>query len=274
MCIISRMSLTVTSLASGSNGNAFLVETGTQALLVDAGIAARTLEKHLRQRNVDPAALSAIVVSHEHHDHILSVERLARRYGIAVVCSQGTANAMGPAWQGLEIRALNTTGTTVGDVELWGFPLPHDATDPQGILLAHKQQKVGWAVDLGHAPEYLVEWLNDTDLVIVEANHDRELLLGSAYPWGLKNRILGPKGHLSNVQATELLLKLGDRDRTRSVWLAHLSENTNDHPRNVLKIVQNQLDMGQVKFRKIEIAERNRPSVTWGALQTSIFDLL
>ena len=268
------MSLTVTSLASGSNGNAFLVETGTQALLVDAGIAARTIEKHLRQRSVDPAALSAIVVSHEHHDHILSVERLARRYGIPIVCSQGTANAMRAAWQGLEIRALNTMGTTVGDVELWGFPLPHDAADPQGVLLAHGQQKVGWAMDLGHAPDYLAEWLTDADLVIVEANHDRERLLASGYSWALKNRILGPKGHLSNVQATELLIKLGDRDRTRSVWLAHLSENTNDQPRNVLKLVRNQLDMARLNFRTIEIAERNRPSVTWGALQTSIFDLL
>src|SRR5688500_1366831 len=116
------MSLCVTSLASGSSGNAFLVQAGTEAVLVEAGLSARTIERHLRQRNIDPARLRAMVVSHEHHDHAQGAAPLARRYGIPIVCSRGTAQAMAAEWQGIELLPLDEDGVSIGGVDVWGFP--------------------------------------------------------------------------------------------------------------------------------------------------------
>lgn len=258
------MSLLITSLASGSSGNAFLVQTTNQALLVEAGLSARTIERYLRQRGVEPAALSGIVVSHEHHDHVQGAGPLARRYGIPLICSPGTAEAMAGDWHGLDIRPLTTDGSSVGEVDLWGFPLPHDALAPQGIVLRHAGFTAGWALDLGHVPDHLATALAETDLVIVEANHDREKLITQApYAWPIKNRILSPRGHLSNAQAAELLAEIGGDGRNRTVWLAHLSERANDHPRGVLRFIENYLHMAGIEGLNLAVAERNRPSVAW-----------
>jgi phosphoribosyl 1,2-cyclic phosphodiesterase len=267
-----RMSLSVTSLASGSNGNAFLVQAGPQTLLVEAGLSVRTLERHMRQRGIDPAALSAIVVSHEHHDHAQSAGPLARRYGVPLISSAGTAGKMQLDWAGLDLRQLDQTGITIGNVYLWGFPLPHDAAEPLGIVLAYEGCKVGWALDLGHVPDHVATWLEDAELVIVESNHERAKLFRSAYPYPLKLRIASPYGHLCNEDAVALLLKLGQDGRKRAVWLAHLSENTNDRPNNVLKYFRNVLDMAGIKCLSLEIAERSRPSATWPALQQPLFE--
>lgn len=259
--------LRVTSLASGSSGNAFLVETPHAPLLIEAGLSARTLERLLRQRGIDAARLSAIVVSHEHHDHAQGAGPLARRWGIPVVCTPLTRAALGGELAGVEWLALGTEGVTVGDVELWGFPVPHDAVDPQGIVLQHADSRVGWALDLGHVPPHVPAALADADLVIVEANHDRELLMAAPYPWSTKHRILSDRGHLSNLQASELLVALGAAKRSRTAWLAHLSANTNDHPRRVLRNVQLHLEMAEVGTWDLAIAERDKPSAQWQSEQ-------
>ncbi len=266
------MSLFVTSLASGSSGNAFLVQAGMETLLVEAGLSARALERHLRRRNIDPARLGAIVVSHEHHDHAQGAGPLARRYGIPIVCSEGTARVMANEWQGIELLPLDEAGITIAGVDMWGFPLPHDAADPKGILLAYDGRTVGWAIDLGHVPQHLAGCLVNADLVVIEANHDREKLLAGPYSWPLKNRILSDLGHLSNSQATEFLLRIGEDGRARTVWLAHLSAQTNDHPRGVLRLVRNHLDIAGLKHLDLQIAERDRPSVTWPSLQPTLLD--
>ncbi len=267
------MSLIVTSLASGSSGNAFLVQAQESTLLVDAGLAVRTVERHLRARGIDPSTLRGIVVSHEHHDHAYGAGPLARRYGIPIVCSNGTASAMAGDWKGLEILPLGSSGTSVGGVEVWGFPVPHDAAEPQAILLRHGGSTVAWAVDLGSVPPYLEADLGAADLLIVEANHDRERLIASGYPWPTKNRIMSPLGHLSNLQAAEFLAKVGEDGRPRDVWLAHLSANTNDRPRGVLKRIENHLQMAGVERFRLAVAERDRPSVSWPNPQRSLFDV-
>ena len=271
------MSLIVTSLASGSSGNAFLVQAQDSTLLVDAGLAVRGVERHLRARGIDPTTLRGIVVSHEHHDHVYGAGPLARRYGIPIICSNGTASAMAGDWKGLEVLPLGSSGTSVGGVEVWGFPVPHDAAEPQAILLHHRGSTAGWAVDLGTVPPYLQDDLAEADLLIVEANHDRERLLASGYPRTTKHRILSDRGHLSNLQAAEFLAKLGEDGRARNVWLAHLSANTNDRPSGVLRIVENYLQMTGVKNLKLAVAERDRPSVSWpnafALTQQNLFDL-
>lgn len=258
------MSLQVTSLASGSSGNAFLVQTATGTMLVEAGLAARTLERHLRRRGVDPAALDALVISHEHHDHVQSAATLARKYGVPIIASAGTAEAMGEEWKGLDIRTLDTEGLTIGGADVYGYPVPHDAIAPQGILLASEGYTAAWALDLGHVPEYVAPILQQADLIVVEANHDRERLIKHApYAWSVKNRILSDTGHLSNLQAAALLQQVGDDGRPRSVWLAHLSERANDNPPGVIRAVKNVLDIVGVSSLRLSVAERDRPSVAW-----------
>jgi phosphoribosyl 1,2-cyclic phosphodiesterase len=258
------MSLQITSLASGSSGNAFLVQTANGPLLVEAGLAARTLDRHLRRRGVDPATLQGIVISHEHHDHVQGAATLARRYGVPIIASMGTAAAMGDEWKGLDVRVLDTEGLTIGGADVYGFPVPHDANEPQGILLAHGGHTAAWALDLGHVPEYLAPILGQADLVVVEANHDRERLIKHApYSWSVKHRILSDTGHLSNLQAAELLQQVGGDGRPRTVWLAHLSERANDNPAGVVRAVKNILDIAGVSGLQLHVAERDRPSVAW-----------
>ena len=257
------MSLRIRSLASGSNGNAFLVRTTTSALLIDAGLSARMLERLLRAHGVEPSTLTAIVLSHEHHDHAQGAGPLARRYGVPIVCTAGTARALATTMSGVELRRLHTDGVSVGDVELWSFPLPHDATEPVGMLQRHGEHMIGIALDFGHVQPHIVEALQHADLVIVEANHDRERLLATAYPWATKHRILSDQGHLSNLQAAQLLAALAQDGRPRDVWLAHLSEKANDHPPGVIRSIRNLLDIEGVAWLKLAVALRGTPSATW-----------
>ena len=264
------MSLHLRSLASGSSGNAFLARTPTSSFLIDAGLSARALERHLRQSGIDPRALTAIVVSHEHHDHAQGAGPLARRYGIPVVCTPGTATALGSALQGVEVRSLTVDGLSVGDAELWSFPLPHDAAEPAGVLLQHAAWTIGVALDLGHIQPVVVEALRLADLIVVEANHDREKLLATAYPWSTKHRIMSDHGHLSNLQAAQLLHAVAEDARPRDVWLAHLSQHANDHPRGVIRKVVDYLDMLETppQILAFDVAQRDKPSATWHSDRT------
>jgi phosphoribosyl 1,2-cyclic phosphodiesterase len=270
------MDLNVTSLASGSSGNAFLVETTGHALLVEAGLSMRALERHLRMRGIEPASLSGIVVTHEHHDHAQAAGPLARRYGIPLISSAGTAQALATDWKGLDVRTVDEEGVTVGDADIWGVPLPHDAAQPLGLLLAHGGYTLGLAIDLGHVPPYLAGVLAAADLVIVEANHDRERLMQAPYTWPIKNRIMSQLGHLSNTEAAHLLAEIGTDGRKRTAWLAHLSERANDHPQGVMRLIDNYLRMSGVTTMQLDIALRNRPSAAWRSGHTleqrTIFD--
>lgn len=257
------MNLRVRSLASGSSGNAFLVRTTASTLLVDAGLSARALDRHLRQHGVEPGTLTAIVVSHEHHDHAQGAGTLARRWQAPVICTAGTAQALGAALNGVEVRTLHEHGVTVGDADLWSFPIPHDAAAPVGVLLRHDHWTVGLALDCGHVEPPMIAALREAQLVVVEANHDREKLLASPYPWGIKHRILSDRGHLSNLQAAQLLHEIAADGQRRDVWLAHLSERANDHPRSVIQFVRNYLDMLGTPVRSLAVAQRDLPSATW-----------
>ncbi len=257
------MSLHVRSLASGSSGNAILVRTTEHTLLVDAGLSARQLERQLREHDVEPHTLSGIVVSHEHHDHAQGVGALARRFAVPVVCTAGTARALGSVLQGVDVRLCHVDGITVGDAELWSFPIPHDAAEPVGVLLRHGMWTVGIALDCGHVQAHMVPALQEADLVVVEANHDRERLLATVYPWSTKHRILSDQGHLSNLQAAQLLEAIMQDGRPRDVWLAHLSEKANDHPRSVIQFVRNYLEMVALPPLSLSVAQRDRPSASW-----------
>jgi len=257
------MNIRVRSLASGSSGNAFLVRTTQHTFLVDAGLSARALERLLRQHSVEPETLTALVLSHEHHDHAQGAGPLARRYGVPIICTPGTASALETSLHGVELKTLHDDGISVGDAELWSFPLPHDAAEPVGILLRHAQWTIGIALDFGHVQSHIIKALQEADLVIVEANHDRERLLASVYPWSTKHRILSNEGHLSNLQAAQLLEAISQDGRRRTAWLAHLSEKANDRPQAVVQFIQHYLDMLAISQLTLGVALRDKPSATW-----------
>lgn len=256
------MTLTITSLASGSNGNALLVQADDTAILVDCGLSLKATERYLRGRGVDPGSLRAVLLTHEHGDHSHSAGALSRRYGVPVVANAPTLAALGAALDGARTAPLDADGSTMlGPLRVQGFAVPHDAAAPLGFLLSACGWTVGLAIDLGDWDEALAAALAPADLLVVEANHDRERLLAAPYPWGIKHRILSPLGHLDNMGAGELLAYIARDGRERQAWLGHLSEQANS-PTIALRAVGACLRQTGAAMA-LAVAERSRPSLAW-----------
>jgi phosphoribosyl 1,2-cyclic phosphodiesterase len=253
------MNLRVTSLASGSSGNALLVQSDAGALLIDCGLPQRTIERYLRRAGLEPADLAGILLTHEHGDHALSAGPFARRHGIPLVANRPTAAALGPALDGAGLREMAVGGELeVGPFAVRSFPVPHDAAAPVGYTIAAGGWCVGVAIDLGSWDEGVVGGLRAADLVVLESNHDRERLRVAPYAWPIKQRIYSPLGHLDNVQAGELLARLGADGRRRTAWLAHLSERANT-PRIALDIVGNVLRLDEIACFDLHALPRYAP---------------
>jgi phosphoribosyl 1,2-cyclic phosphodiesterase len=256
------MTVCVTSLASGSSGNALLIQCDSAALLVDCGLPQRTIERHLRHAGLSAANLSAILLTHEHGDHALSAGPLARRHGIPIVANRPTIAALGLALAGANLHELPPGDTLeIGPFAVRSFRVPHDAAAPVGYAIRAEGSCIGVAVDLGSWDEGVLDGLREADLVVLEANHDRERLRVAPYAWPIKQRIYSPLGHLDNVQAGALLARLGGDGRRRTAWLAHLSERANT-PRIAVDIVANVLSLSNVDCIKLHALPRHAP-LTW-----------
>lgn len=251
------MRLQVTSLASGSSGNALLVQAEGAALLVDCGLPQRRIERHLAHVGLRPADLSAIVLTHEHGDHSMSAGAMARRHRLPIIANGPTADVLHVSLSGVEVRIM-PVGSTVqlGPFELRSFPVPHDAAAPVGYCIRAGGWCVGVAIDLGSWDEAVLEGLRDADLVVLEANHDRERLRVAPYDWAVKQRIFSMRGHLDNVDAGALLARLGADGRRRTAWLAHLSERANS-PTIALGIIQNVLSLAEVRCFDVHALPRH-----------------
>jgi phosphoribosyl 1,2-cyclic phosphodiesterase len=218
----------VVPLGSGSSGNATLVAFGSRRLLVDAGLSARDLATRLEGVGVAPRRVTAILLSHEHHDHARGLERFAVKHGVPVFTTPETLAALNlaprhvGAWHPFEPGvAFDAFGVKVDP-----FMVPHDAVNPVGFVLEAEGVRVGIATDLGHATTLVVERLRGCHVLVVEANHDDGMLVRGPYPWALKQRIGGRLGHLSNEEAATLLAATVDAN-CQAVILAHLSESNN-----------------------------------------------
>jgi phosphoribosyl 1,2-cyclic phosphodiesterase len=219
-------------LASGSSGNATLIEAGETRLLIDGGLGPRILAGRLRALDVEPDSLSAILLTHEHVDHIKGVAAFARRWGVLVAGSRGTRRAGGFAELALELPGFDLVrpaeARDFGAVSVTPVAIPHDAAGPLAFVLRVGEATLGHATDVGHLTDDLALALEDCDALAIESNHDFGMLRTGPYPWALKERIAGPHGHLSNTETARFLAaRLGSRCRT--VVLAHLSR-TNNHP--------------------------------------------
>jgi len=215
-------------LASGSQGNATLVEFGTTKLLVDAGLSARRLARRLREAGVEPSRIDCLLLSHEHQDHTRGVEIFSKRYGTPVACPRETLEALdlSPVHLGEWLPLPPAGFLDLGAVRVESFPVPHDAARPIGFVLHGEGLRVGIVTDLGHATTLVCERLRGCDALMIEANHDEVMLRDGPYPWHLKQRVGGRMGHLSNQEAAALLRRTVEPD-CRAVVLAHLSEKNN-----------------------------------------------
>jgi len=247
--------LQVCVLASGSRGNAIFVSDGATSILVDAGLSGIEIERRLQHRGIAPENLAAILVSHEHTDHIQGVGVLSRRYRLPIYMSHRTGLAA-PAQVGrLHARVEFRCGSTfkIKTLAVHPFTLSHDAEDPAGFTFHHNGLKVGIATDLGIATAMVKEHLKTCSVLILEANHDPDMLINGPYPWPLKQRIRGRSGHLSNPDCRALLAEVR-HDALQHVVLAHLSEKNNT-PHKALGEVGQALQPGRTR---LHVARQDR----------------
>jgi phosphoribosyl 1,2-cyclic phosphodiesterase len=214
------------ALGSGSRGNAWLVEAGATRILVDCGFGPRELDRRLGRLGLVCADLAAILVTHEHSDHVAGVARCVARHGVAVHATHGTLVASGLA--DIEHVRPFVAGAcfAVGELEIQSFAVPHDAREPAQFVLADGARRLGLLTDAGHVTARMIEALDGADALVLEANHDAQMLADGRYPWPLKRRIAGRLGHLDNAAAAGLLMQI-DHHRLQHVVAAHLSETNN-----------------------------------------------
>jgi phosphoribosyl 1,2-cyclic phosphodiesterase len=215
------------SLGSGSAGNALLVESGATCLMLDCGFGLREVIHRLERLGRGAADLSGILVTHEHGDHMGGVFPLARRYRLPVWLSRGTLLAAGSAADDVDIRLIDgCAGFSFGDLDVQPFPVPHDAREPLQYVFSDGVRQLGVLTDAGEITPHIRAVLTAVDALVLECNHDAEMLAGSAYPPIVKKRIGGRFGHLEN-RAAAALLECLDCHRLQHLVAAHLSERTN-----------------------------------------------
>ena len=231
----------IQTLASGSSGNSILLSSEDVNLLVDAGLSCRELSRRLTSAGLAPGDISAVIVTHEHHDHIRGVGVLSRQHRVPIYMNTATLEAT-HAYVG-EVPTSRTFSTgdalKLGDLTVQTYPVLHDAAAPIGVSVTNSSTRIGIALDMGHPTRLVKERLRDSDVLILEFNHDPEMLRQCRRPWELKQRILGKMGHMSNEVALELVCELV-HDRLRAVVLAHISREANS-PQLVYSLVSERL---------------------------------
>ncbi|MFC0267759.1 MBL fold metallo-hydrolase [Kushneria aurantia] len=214
------------SLGSGSHGNATLASRGETTLLVDCGFGIREATRRLWSLGVDPATLTAILITHEHIDHVRGVMSLARRFALPLYMTAGSWLALQPDADIRVELVVPERPVVIGDIEVTPVTVPHDAREPVQYLLQSDRHRLGLLTDLGFVTPHVVKRYQRCDALFIECNHDARMLADGPYPMALKRRVSGRLGHLSNVQAFDLLRELGT-DRMQRLVASHLSEKNN-----------------------------------------------
>lgn len=256
--------LTLCSLASGSTGNCTLLASDTTRILIDAGISARRIEQALSGLGLSAADLQGICVTHEHSDHIQALPLLQRKYGIPLFANAGTVQSMAqkPKFAGMQWHIFsNGQPFTVGDFVIEPYSIPHDAYDPVGYIVQWHHIRIGFATDIGLPTHLIKQRLKGCHALLLETNHDHELLQEADRPWSLKQRIAGRQGHLSNQQAADLLVEVAGPE-LQCVYLAHLSAECN-HPHLALSTLKRALQHAGRGDIDLQMTFPNAPSACW-----------
>ncbi len=249
------------TLASGSSGNCILVSMGETYALVDCGVSCKRIVAELAGLGISPEQLSGVVITHEHSDHIAGLATLTKKYALPVYTSCGTALELRrriafPLGVLREVEAGQAF--SLGELEAVGFPISHDAAEPMGFSFSAGSRRCAVATDLGFVSQAVLDGVLGADLVVCEANHDVDWLRTGPYPYQLKRRILGDRGHLSNEAGADLALRCAEQG-ARTVVLAHLSQQNNT-PRRALDVAQEVFRAAGVEGVTLTVAPRSEPS--------------
>ena len=245
-------------LASGSSGNAALVATEKTRILVDAGLSVKELTRRLALAGEEPERLTAVLVTHEHCDHVAGLARLLRRFPIPVYVTHRTGPAIdwGETVPRLE-RFQAGARLSVGDIDVDSFTIPHDAADPVGFCFRAEGIKIGVATDLGYVTESIRFHLRGTHVLLLESNHDLDMLKVGPYPWSVKQRVMSRMGHLSNAGMSDFLLS-DWAPSAPNIVLGHLSEQ-NNHP-EIVRLVASQALERRALDARLVVASQRQPT--------------
>lgn len=253
---------------SGSSGNCTFITDKKTKLLIDVGVSGKTVEKSFQDIGYKAEDVDGILITHEHIDHIRGVGILSRKHNIPIYANKSTWEAMKSVIGEIKdnnIKYFNTNESfEIGDIGIKAFDIPHDAKEPVGYSFYIDKKKVTTATDIGHINEKLIDNLKNSDILLLESNHDIEMVKASRYPYFLKQRILGDNGHLSNDNAGKLLCKLINHG-VNKVILGHLSKE-NNFPELCYRSVANILESDNIKIGKdikMEVALRNSHSTMY-----------
>ncbi len=237
------MTLRFCSFASGSSGNCYLVKNDKTALLIDAGISGKKIFQGLEDTDTPKEHVAGLLVTHEHIDHVKSLPIVTKKLpNCFAYANEATwQNIERPVAQEKQRRFATGEDFYIEDFLIRPFTIPHDAAEPVGFSIYYKERQLSIVTDVGYITDEIFEEITDADLLLLEANHEKEILLMGSYPYNLKRRILGENGHLSNVSAGECLCELVEKNpKKRRILLGHLSRENND-PSVAMLAVKNTL---------------------------------
>lgn len=256
------------SIASGSSGNCIYIGEKDTHILVDTGISKKKIEQGLEQLGICGADITAIFITHEHADHIQGLGVFSRRYQVPIYATRGTIEGileykgLGKMPEGLLHEISKDTYFEMEDMKIYPFEISHDAKEPTGYRFETEQHKVAIATDLGVYNDYIVQNLTGLDGILLEANHDVHMLEVGPYPYPLKQRVLGNRGHLSNELSGRLLCDIM-HDNLKFIVLGHLSKE-NNFPELAMETVKLEVTLGEVPYRgedlPLSVAERDTVS--------------
>ena len=256
------------SIASGSSGNCIYTGSDNTHLLVDAGISAKRVEAGLKELELEGSDIQGLLITHEHSDHIKGVGVLARRYGVPIYATEGTIRQMksmsslGTIDEGLYHVVHADEEFFIGDMKVEPFAISHDAAEPVAYRFECGEKSTAVATDMGGYNDYIVEHLKGLDTVLLEANHDIQMLQVGPYPYPLKQRILGERGHLSNESAGQLLCRIL-HDNIKKIYLGHLSKE-NNYAELAYETVRLEIELDPVDYKSgdfdIQVADREQCS--------------
>ena len=251
------------SLYSGSSGNCSFVQTNNTKILIDAGESAKKIGEALDSINIDPSSIDAILITHEHSDHVKGLGVFSKKFQVPVYANLETWNAMPKQKEKIDesnIKIFNFEKFNIGDIEVKPFSIPHDAANPCGFNLYHNNKKMSIATDIGHMNKDIINHLSNSSFMLLEANYEPEILKCSSYPYLLKERIKGPNGHLSNSDAGKTISYLINHGLT-NVMLGHLSKE-NNFPELAYKTVVEELMENQISENSLRLSVANRFEVS------------
>ena len=256
------------SVASGSSGNCICVGSSQSHVMIDAGLSGKRIEEGMNTYDYTTSDMDGVLITHEHSDHIQGLGVISRKYGLPIYATKGTTEAIlrtssvgkiDPSLFHI-IEAGETF--TIGDLSIYAMPISHDAADPVAYMVSDDAHRVGVVTDLGYYDEEIVSHMKGLDALLLEANHDIHMLQAGAYPYPLKQRILGDTGHLSNETSGQLLGQIL-HDDMKHILLGHLSKE-NNYEELAFETVRVEISLGDNPYRgndfPIEVAKRDKPS--------------